>query len=478
MTTTTLEKDPQNQPPEDPSRIDASPAKRFFVEMLTRDIELSDAILDLLDNCVDGAIRTKPKAGSPTNKPYQGYFAKIKLSPTEFSIEDNCGGISHEIAQKHALRLGREDSDRDANLATVGVYGIGMKRAIFKLGSDAKIHSYHPDGAFLIPITSEWMEKDIWHLKMEAADNLAEFGTKITVRKLKNSIALLFDKTVNDFINDFKELLRKHYSYIIEKGFTVEVNGEKIIPKIQKLLLVPDSVKENQKISPYFYELTVDGVSVELVMGLYDNLPSEDDVEEGVSGRRSKSDAGWTVICNDRIVIDNDKTHLTGWGENGLPNYHSQFIAITGVVTFTSNDPKKLPVKTTKRGIDQDSALYSVVKNEMREALRVFTSFTNQWKSDSQERREIHEKAESVEIKKITASIPAEKWRNVTKGGKGRRYVPDLPKNTKDKANAKISFAKPIADVEKLRSYFGEDTETKASEIGSMAFDVVLKRAG
>ena len=38
--------------------IDASPVKRFFVEMLTRDIQIEDAILDLLDNCVDGILRS------------------------------------------------------------------------------------------------------------------------------------------------------------------------------------------------------------------------------------------------------------------------------------------------------------------------------------------------------------------------------------------------------------------------------------
>jgi hypothetical protein len=37
--------------------VSASPAKRFFVEMLIRDIDLKDSILDLLDNRVDGAIR-------------------------------------------------------------------------------------------------------------------------------------------------------------------------------------------------------------------------------------------------------------------------------------------------------------------------------------------------------------------------------------------------------------------------------------
>ncbi|HEX3252763.1 MAG TPA: hypothetical protein VHS05_25215, partial [Pyrinomonadaceae bacterium] len=42
-------------------RVPSAPAKSFFVSMLTRDIDLQDAILDLLDNCVDGALRDRPK---------------------------------------------------------------------------------------------------------------------------------------------------------------------------------------------------------------------------------------------------------------------------------------------------------------------------------------------------------------------------------------------------------------------------------
>lgn len=38
-------------------RAQATPTKQFFVSMLTRDISLDDAILDLLDNCLDGAMR-------------------------------------------------------------------------------------------------------------------------------------------------------------------------------------------------------------------------------------------------------------------------------------------------------------------------------------------------------------------------------------------------------------------------------------
>ena len=84
--------------------VNASPAKAFFVEMITRDIELQDAILDLLDNCIDGIRRIGKTKGS---HPYQGYYAKITFSENEFVIEDNCGGIPFDMAQKYAFMMGR-----------------------------------------------------------------------------------------------------------------------------------------------------------------------------------------------------------------------------------------------------------------------------------------------------------------------------------------------------------------------------------
>lgn len=37
--------------------IEGNPTKKFFIEMITRDISIEDAIVDLLDNSIDGANR-------------------------------------------------------------------------------------------------------------------------------------------------------------------------------------------------------------------------------------------------------------------------------------------------------------------------------------------------------------------------------------------------------------------------------------
>lgn len=476
MTEGQIEVDEQNA--NNLSEVDASPAKRFFVEMLTRDIELPDAILDLLDNCVDGAMRSPRKDGATDEKPFLGYFADIYFSPDEFRIKDNCGGIPHDLAKKYALRLGRPDPERDAHIATVGVYGIGMKRAIFKLGTESIIYSNHAEGAFLIPISSDWLDDDKnWKLTMQNAQSQDDFGTEITVKSLRDSVKTFFDPAADDFQTRFVTTLVKHYSYIIEKGFKVRVNEVDIVPKIPKFLFDISALTSQNGILPYIYETSIEGVDIKLIMGMYAKLPTEQEVEDGVEGKRNKNEAGWTVICNDRIVLENDKTHLTGWGEARVPHYHSQFISIAGVVSFQSNDARKLPVKTTKRGIDLDSSIYAMVKEQMREALKIFTSFTNKWKSDTPERIAIQANAEAIDIRNIAEIIPKNSWKSVLKGAKGIRFVPELPEGNTKRTSSRIVFIRPKTEIDEVRTFLGLDDDSDPSQVGSTAFESILNNA-
>ena len=79
---------------------------------------------------------------------------KIALAKDHFSIEDNCGGIPRDVAKNYAFKMGREpDDNRDSDTETIGMYGVGMKRAIFKMGRDALVRTRHGDDTFEVPIT-------------------------------------------------------------------------------------------------------------------------------------------------------------------------------------------------------------------------------------------------------------------------------------------------------------------------------------
>src|SRR5690348_9458536 len=94
---------------EEITSVRSTPAKSFFVSMLTRDIELADAILDLLDNCVDGALRSRTEELTAKDS-LEEYWAHIDFDETMFRIEDNCGGIPWKLAKDYAFCLGRPEA--------------------------------------------------------------------------------------------------------------------------------------------------------------------------------------------------------------------------------------------------------------------------------------------------------------------------------------------------------------------------------
>jgi hypothetical protein len=456
--------------------INASPTKRFFVEMLTRDIELDDAILDLLDNSVDGILRLrKGKAGSA--KPYSNYWAEIKFSRSEFRITDNCGGIPPDIAESYAFRMGRVAGDmRDKNLASVGMYGIGMKRAIFKMGSSTTIESHHAIGSFRVELTPAWLKSDEdWKISANRfSSKTAPRGTMIVVKNVFSHIAERFDKR-SDFQDAFIERLRTTYAFIIEKGFRVTVNGHEIAPKPLKFLF--GKLRGGKAITPYMYETDQDGVHASLTVGFYKANAQDDEDDEDATSKYSHESAGWTVICNDRVVLYCDKTRMTGWGEAEVPSFHAQYNAISGVLELSSSNSSRLPLTTTKRGIDGNSELYLALKEYMREGTKFFTTYTNRWKNAKNEARTNEKATSAVTLQQVRKNLDAEStnWKRLKKGG--RKFVPNLPEPEKEGQSVVVRFVKARTDVQSLGRRLLDASTAKPGDVGSAAFDFAREKA-
>lgn len=459
--------------------ISAAPTKRFFVEMLVRDIALEDAILDLLDNCIDGVVRS---AGATGEEPYNGFEARIRMEPGLFEIKDNCGGIPQSALTK-AFRMGRPDGGDKGGAATVGMYGIGMKRAIFKLGTEAQIASRSPDVNFEVSISPAWLKnEDDWQLPISYLDNAEDnFGTTISVATLNTEVSARFDKNNDNFISDFKRSLSSHYTFIILKGFKVFVNGEQIKAQPFNLLVSSEEDVGGDKVTkgslkPYVFRGNVDGVSVQIFAGLSRPLPSDEEIEREEEVRQSRDDAGWTIICNDRIVVYRDKSRLTGWGEASVPSFHGQFISFSGLVILKSDDPWKLPLTTTKRGIDASSELYLSIKDFMREATKTFTSFTNKWKRNPEERTALYKAASPMSVSQLQVATADYDMTKSKKLEGTERFMPLLPVPKADNGTVRISYARPRAQFSKLAEKLFETSEVTPRDLGETTFDMAYER--
>ena len=226
--------------------VNALPFKSFFVSMLTRDIQLEDAILDLLDNCVDGILRSSQVSGS---KPYHGYKADIEFSSEDFTISDNCGGIPWDL-HEYAFRMGPPDPDHPDHQArpagSVGVYGIGMKRAIFKIGKDCLISTRNASDQYEVAIEADWMRNERqWRIPVRASrKDMISDGTIIYVSDLNPGISETFGASARTFTASLYRMVATHYSYIIEKGFEVTINGRRVIPRTSKIVFDEEDFEE------------------------------------------------------------------------------------------------------------------------------------------------------------------------------------------------------------------------------------------
>jgi len=452
--------------------INATPVKSFFIEMLTRDIDLVDAILDLLDNCVDGILRQKGK--SSVEMPYEGFKAEIKFDENEFSITDNCGGISREL-RDYAFRMGNAREERDPNLPTIGVYGIGMKRAIFKIGKKGIVTTQNKGDCYEVKIPPKWIaDPDDWELSVsELSASNKEDGTTIVIRELNDGIAIRFGEGAKEeFTSELTEKVQTHYAFILNKGFEIKINDERIEAKSTKLVF-------NEKIKPYIYKTESDGVEVFLSVGLTKPILSHKDANDVENEERySSTDAGWTIICNDRAVLYCDRTELTGWGVSGVPRYHTQFIAISGIVEFRSDDTAKLPTTTTKRGIDASSSLYSQVIGKMREGIRVFTAYTNRWKDNSDESKSHIRLGNSYTLHEIKEKVDTLDMDPVKSGLRGERFNPILPQpEPKKSTKIRMSYSRELDDIQTVQSYLFGENKVKPSQVGAKCFDMILEES-
>jgi len=351
-----------------PLRINASPTKEFFIHMLTRDVLLTRAIIDLVDNSIDGAHRLRG-----TNS-FEGLWVHIELSAEFFRVTDNCGGIPINIARNYAFRFGRP-REAEQTPGSVGLFGVGMKRTFFKLGRAFSVSSRSRTEQFALNVdVDQWLrdseneQTDGWHFDFASAAQDLEpvpddmTGTRIEVTRLLPAVADSFG--LAQFQTQLKEEIRGAHTVSLNRGLTLTVNGLPVSFLPQKLFN-SELIKPAYSVLNYTSEQLGSPAGGAVRVSLYAGI-----------AERNFHDGGWYIFCNGRLILKADQTDTTVWGDkHGMRQYHPEFAYFRGFAYFDSEQSQLLPWTTTKTGVDEDSAIYKVVQREMIELTKPVLTF-------------------------------------------------------------------------------------------------------
>ncbi|MBW1614405.1 MAG: ATP-binding protein [Deltaproteobacteria bacterium] len=402
-------------------KINASPTKELFIRTLIKDISIIDAVLDLVDNSIDGYLR-------------HGYTDRkkimIKISGKRFEVWDNCGGIDLESARNVVFRFGVHKA---TNKHRLGVYGIGLKRAVFKMGSRMLFESDDSKNYFRINVDfQEWQKTDDWTLEFEEiAGSKGSAFTKICVTGLYDEVSGEF--LTNRFKNELMDRIAKTYFLFMKETVDIYLDDSKIEPFELEIGFSED-------VEPANKSFKIDDVKVKLTSGAHPDYHNP----------------GWYIFCNKRLIVLGDHTSLSGWGSRGVPNYHPKFNRFKGFAYFDSDDPTKLPWKTAKNGIDVSSPVYIKALDEMQTMTQQYTSFMS--KAYPTEREE-------TIGKDILGDLATKSVFDIERDQAFKApEIPTAPKMTT------ISYRKPKKEVEALKRCMGKRYMSNR-ELGERTFD-------
>ena len=425
--------------------------KQFFIEMFTRDISLEDCVLDLIDNSLDSYLLQHATSvsdlvfGANGNTPAREMGRiDVTCDDRQLKVVDTCGGIPRQRALDGVFCFGHDENDQVGKL---GAYGVGMKRALFKIGNNFHIVSRTLKEGFEVSFKlDEWAEKKKWEVPISfigCADSEKKAGTSITITELHEEVALRIREggVPKNILNDASTT----YPYFLGQCVRLRINNNEVSPQPIKLGELTGVLR------PALEKFEQEGVKVTLAATV-------------APGQRTTEEAGWYVLCNGRVVVRADKTDLTGWG-NELASFQPKYRSFVGIASFESDTPLKLPWTTTKRDLNRESSVFIRARGLMATMSKPILSFLNaQYSSDRTE--------EVADIRDTVGGVREVSFKDIAaKATTGFLYTPP---RKKEKKTEWVRFQADVLSLDKVRRHLRRPN-MRAGEIGKLTLSHYVK---
>ncbi|MFZ5748732.1 MAG: ATP-binding protein [Pseudomonadota bacterium] len=305
---------------------------------------------DLVDNSIDAARNELLKRSAPAvderglPSSYAGFHIDIELTGTSVLVRDNCSGMEREDLSYRAFRTGAKSQHPFG----IGHFGVGLKRAIFKLGTAVSLETDNGVDNFDFEFTEQAvLAAGDEPLLAERRPSSRKKGNALRIGGLRSDVAVDFDSSI--WMERLADGLRIRYGIFTRKGLSISLNGKRIP-------MFGPAVRDRD-VGPVKYATqimrTEKGVRIFAEAGLHEDYRIKDleaDYDKNRHVEISK-EQGWYVVCNDRIILVADRTTRTGW----TTGWHQEYAGFLGWVHYVAADPELLPWDSKKSGINESS---------------------------------------------------------------------------------------------------------------------------
>ena len=332
--------------------LNATPSKRLFLSIIA-DYDLNRSICELIDNGLDVWVR----GGKAKNITIKVVLDKGQQTIT---VEDNAGGLP-----KDELRyiVGPGQTGTSPTEETIGIFGVGTKRAVVALAQDITIRTrYSSEKTYQVDFDDQWLADDDWELPLYEVDDIAKGATAVELQKLRVHIT-------DDAIAQLSEHLSATYAqFLTNQQVKISLNGIPVSPQFFDNWAYPP------KFSPRKYKgilKTTDehSIKVEVLAGLSDESSP------------AAGEYGVYFYCNDRLIARALKTFEMGFtkGLAGLP--HPK-VSLTKVLVFLNGNAASMPWNSSKSDISTKHEVFHALHGWLVQVVKDFAALSRIWMGD------------------------------------------------------------------------------------------------
>ncbi len=378
--------------------IEAVPSKRLFLSIIS-DYDLNKSICELIDNTIDVWFK-------------YGKIGKLNLEiilnkdQQVIMVIDNAGGV-HSTELINIIAPGKTGNNE--NDETIGIFGVGTKRAVVALAQDVRIITRHQkDKTYEINFDESWLENEDWNLPYYEVDQIPEGTTNIELKKLRYVIT-------EEAETRLKKYLSATYANFIDNfGISISVNQEKLSSIRFEKWAFPPGFEPRRYIGTIFASKG-EKIKVEVLAGLsQESAPAA-------------GEYGVYFYCNDRLIVKSLKNYYVGFsnGAAGIPHFN---ISLTRVIVNLKGKAKLMPWNSSKSGINFNNEIFLSLREWLVSVVKDYASLCRRWQGDWDEKVFKYKKG-------IITTVDVENFPNAKTS-----FLPPLPKS-------KISYDEKLSKL-------------------------------
>ena len=330
--------------------MDVTPSKRLFLSIIA-DYDLNRSVCELVDNAFD--IWTEGGKQRPL-------AIEVMLDKDQqlIRIADNAGGVRQSdlnslVAPGLTLKKPEEE--------TIGIFGVGTKRAVVALSQDIKISTrYKSEETFRVEFDDSWLQSDDWSLPYFKVDDIAEGSTVVELQRLRIKLS---DET----ISRLKKHLSATYARFLDQGnCVITVNDSQIAPlKFGNWAYPP-------KYPPQKFAGTLttgSGAKISVVM-----LAGLSRESSPVTG-----EYGVYVYCNDRLIARRLKSYDVGFVK-GLAGQPHPEISLVKVIVSLNGPAQLMPWNSSKSAMAPNHKVFLAIRSLLVQLVKYYASLSRRLK--------------------------------------------------------------------------------------------------